>query len=99
MILCRLGESVQKIWDKKEYQWNKNFQEAEIYFLTHGDLNIPPEYRTKDGKNLGAWITNQRQIYAGTKKGAVPLTELQIEKLNNIGMIWKKRVVVQCSKK
>lgn len=77
------------IWDKHTEQWNRNYRVAKAYYELHGNLRIPHNYRTKDGINLGLWIYNQRIIYAGKKKGAMPLREEQIQRLDLIGMVWK----------
>lgn len=82
--------ALEMIWDKYSDQWNKNYIEAEIYWKTHGNLEVPHRYVTEQGTALGVWIDNQRNIAAGKKIGAAPMSELQRFKLNQIGMIWEK---------
>ena len=74
------------IWDVKDYQWTKNYLLARDYYNTHGDLDIPQNYETLNGENLGLWIQRQRKMYASktTKK----LSPERIMMLNEIGMIW-----------
>ena len=81
-------EAIGMIWDKRDYMWKKNFKEAEYYFKSNGNLNIPYNFVTVDGIRLGVWLESQKNIYAGTKSGAVPLTAIQIEKLESIGIHW-----------
>lgn len=76
------------IWDKHAQRWNVNFEEAQTYWRVHGNLNVPRKYVTPNGVALGVWLDNQRLIAAGRKSGAAPMTELQKNKLNQIGMIW-----------
>ena len=78
------------IWDKYSDQWNKNYIEAEIYWKTHGNLEVPHKYVTEKGTALGVWIDNQRSIAAGKKIGAAPMSEIQKIRLERIGMIWEK---------
>ncbi|MBR4026626.1 MAG: Helicase associated domain protein [Lachnospiraceae bacterium] len=78
------------IWDKNAYQWNRNFYEAKKYFENNGNLNVPHDFITTDGIRLGTWINNQKNIYAGKKRGAAPLTQTQVECLESIGIVWRK---------
>lgn len=82
-------EDLGMIWDKYSRKWEINFQAAEEYFQSHGNLRVPHNYRTTNGISLGIWIANQRNIYFGKKEGAAPLSEHQIERLNAIEMVWK----------
>lgn len=74
-------------------QWEEKYRLAKEYYLDHGNLKIPQNY-IKNGISLGLWITTQRQVYAGKRKGN--LNETKIKRLEQIGMIWepegKKRV-------
>ena len=81
-------ESLGMIWDKHVMQWEENYQAAVTYYRLHGNLLVPHGYRDKEGIRLGVWIANQRSIYVGKKKGAAPLNESQIERLNAIEMVW-----------
>ena len=82
-------EEIGMIWDKHSSKWETNFQAAQEYFVSHGNLRVPHNYRTPNGIGLGVWITNQRNIYFGKKAGAAPLSQTQIERLNAIEMVWK----------
>lgn len=85
-------EQLGMIWDKYAARWNVNFHEAENYWLTHGNLNVPRRYVTQNGIALGVWLDNQRLIAAGKKTGAAPMSDAQKNKLNQIGMNWNKGV-------
>ena len=69
--------------------WEHYFSEASIYYVEHGDLNIPKRYTTPAGLSLGEWLTTQRRVRAGQISGN--LTEQQIARLDSIGMEWGNR--------
>lgn len=81
--------AVGMIWDKADYQWEQNYKHAKVYYEQNGNLNIAYGYVTKEGVKLGAWLANQRQNYAGNRKGAAALKKEQIDKLSAIGMDWE----------
>ena len=71
------------VWDKKyEKEWNRYCEAAEVYYKTHGNLNVPAIYKTADGLFLGRWIDRQRR---NTK-----ISEARKAKLDRIGMVWQK---------
>ena len=80
-------DSIGIIWDSLDYFWEQNFKSAKEYYLTYGNLDIPTNYKSKDGKHLGNWVLRQRQLY---KRNS--LTDDQIKKLDSIGMDWMDRV-------
>jgi len=91
-------ESIGMVWDINEYQWNKMYELARLYYLEHGNLQIPFRYKTPSGDALGNWLSTQRQAYKNRflskEKGNSSHTLLpdeQIEKLENIGMVWDSR--------
>ena len=69
--------------------WEHYFSEASIYYVEHGDLNIPKRYTTPAGLSLGEWLTTQRRVRAGQIPGN--LTEQQVARLDSIGMEWGNR--------
>lgn len=80
---------------KSEYdaKWEYKYEVAKEYYKENDNLMVPVSYCVKkDGKNiyLGYWIQSQRVAY---KKGR--LSEKQIYKLNQLGMIWDMRSYVQ----
>ena len=80
-------DSIGMIWDSLDYFWEQNFKLAKEYYVVHGNLDIPTNYRSKDGKHLGNWILRQRQLYQSNS-----LTDEQIKQLDSIGMDWMDRV-------
>lgn len=80
-------DSIGMIWDSLDYFWEQNFKLAKEYYLTYGNLDIPTNYKSTDGKHLGNWVLRQRQLYKSNS-----LTDEQIKKLDSIGMDWMDRV-------
>lgn len=68
-------------------RWEKAFSLAELYFKEFHYLDIPNDFIINDF-NLGRWVSNQRQIYKGTRNDMV-LSNEQIQRLESIGMIWE----------
>ena len=76
--------------NRNDRQWNEGYQEAKRYFDAHGDLNIPAEYVSPGGYNLGNWVKRQRYTRQNPEKSCAVLTEERIAKLDEIGMRWEK---------
>ena len=71
--------------------WNKKYELAKVYYEHYGDLEVPTDFKTKNGYEydesgvaLGSWIITQRQAYKG--QGTYRITDEQIKLLNQIGM-------------
>ena len=69
--------------------WEYYFSQASIYYAEHGDLNIPKRYTTPAGLSLGTWLITQRRVREGQIPGQ--LTQQQIQRLDDIGMVWGNR--------
>ena len=68
--------------------WYQMYEMAEAYYKAHGDLNVPARYTDpQSGKNLGAWIANQRSARRPNTTSQT-ITERQIQMLDEIGMEW-----------
>ena len=76
--------------NRNDRQWNEGYQEAKCYFEAHGDLNVPAEYVSPSGYNLGNWVKRQRYTRLNPDKGCGVLTPERIARLNAIGMQWDK---------
>ena len=76
--------------NRNDRQWNEGYQEAKCYFDAHGDLNVPAEYVSPNGYNLGNWVKRQRYTRHNPEKSCAVLTEERISKLDEIGMRWEK---------
>lgn len=64
--------------------WKEHYEEARKYYFSNGNLQVPREY-VENGINLGLWIHDLRK---NMKKGTLPLSQKQINQLEQIGMIW-----------
>lgn len=80
-------DDIGMILDSLDYFWEQNFSLAKEYYLAHGNLDVPTNFKSKDGKHLGNWVLRQRQLNKTNS-----LTDEQIKKLDSIGMDWMDRV-------
>ena len=76
-------------WDAISAKWEENYLEAARYYRREGHLRVPSGYKTESGFALGAWVRNLRNVRAGVYTKNRPLTDMQIERLNAIGMVWE----------
>ena len=76
--------------NRNDRQWNEGYQEAKHYFDAHGDLNVPADYVSPNGYNLGTWVKRQRYTRQNPEKSCAVLTEERIARLDAIGMRWEK---------
>ena len=81
---CR--ELFERLNDTLSASWNVMYGYARDYYKEFGNLEISSRYKTKAGYSLGQWVFNQRSIRKGQMKGF--LTDEQIKKLDEIGMVW-----------
>lgn len=86
-------EQIGMLWDPVNENWKIMYQYAKAYYQIHQKLNIPCNYVTEDGANLGIWISRQRKGYknylAGkTGGGRTVITPEHVKLLNDIEMIW-----------
>lgn len=63
--------------------WDNMFIFAKEYYDSNGNINVPFDYITSDGKKLGIWIRNQRNNYKQNL-----LSEAQIIKMNSLQITW-----------
>ena len=73
-------------WEKKPDPWETRYALARSYYLEHGNLRVPADYRP-DGIWLGKWINEQKQIYRGNRAGK-SLSREQVQRLEQIGITW-----------
>ena len=73
-------------WKVFDTRWEQGYALAAVYAQEHGNLDVPRDYKTADGKTLGRWIQNQEQAYEQKK-----LSTDQIVRLEMIGMHWGSR--------
>lgn len=58
---------------------------AKDYYNEHGNLLVPHDYKDKDGKELGRWLSSIRIKYHSK---TFRISRQKVDKLNQIGMIW-----------
>lgn len=58
---------------------------AEDYYNEHGNLLVPHNYKDKDGKQLGKWLSSIRIKYHSK---TLRISHQKVDKLNQIGMVW-----------
>lgn len=71
------------IWDVFGERWQVAYNAAKRYYEEHGNLFIPVDFVSDDGVKLHSWLLHQRGKYKMNR-----LTQLQIQKLNDIEMCW-----------
>ena len=81
-------DAIGMVWVKPD-SWEVRYGFAKAYYETHGDLNIPSKYRA-DGIWLAKWVNEQKQIYAGKRKGKA-LRNDQVQRLEELGICWGKQ--------
>ncbi len=78
------------VWDVPDYIWEQNYAACVEYHREHGDLDVPNDYVSKDGLKIGIWVRRQRLLRQGKAVGT-KLTEEQVQRLSNIGMVWEDK--------
>ena len=58
---------------------------AKDYYNEYGNLLVPHDYKDKDGKELGRWLSSIRIKYHSK---TLRISRQKVDKLNQIGMIW-----------
>lgn len=83
--------------DYNSRKWKSTYALAKNYFNEYGNLDIPADFITLDGIHynekgikLGHWVDVQRDHYKKEIGTIKYFTQAEIDKLNEIGMIWKK---------
>lgn len=80
-------DSIGMSWlDRSEERWNRNFRALRAYYARHGDLDVPQNYVTTDGLQLGQFVKNMRH-HRDTKYRKC-LTPDRVVMLTEMGMIW-----------
>ena len=84
---------IKMTWEPFKEKWEEMFALAEAYYNYYHNLNVSYNFKTvngydydENGKNLGRWITKQRESKRGTGHGA--LNPEQAKRLELIGMMW-----------
>ena len=69
--------------------WDLMYEQAKIYYEQNGNIDIPKRYFTPEGYSLGIWLQTQRRVYNKQVNGI--LTQVQIDKLTELGMRWESK--------
>jgi len=48
-------------WDPFTDKWNKGFEQLKQYVKQNGSARVPNLFKTKEGFNLGSWVSTQRK--------------------------------------
>ena len=75
------------IWNVPDYVWEENYSAALEYYREHGNLDIPVSFVAANGVKAGVWIRNLRSMRQSNSP-SFNLTDYQIQKLDEIGMLW-----------
>ena len=71
----------------KHVSWEERFEELKDYRKLHGNCNVPQKYQ--QNKQLGSWVSVQRQQYKKFKNGEKSsMTKERILKLESIEFVW-----------
>ena len=81
-------DKIGMIWDVPDYLWEKYYNSAVLYHREYGNLDVPSYYVDKSGIKLGAWISALRSARKNKNTKRAELTNLQIAKLDELGMLW-----------
>ena len=57
-------------WSVFDAKWEQGYALAVVYAQEYGNLDVPRDYKTADGKTLGRWIQNQELAYEQKKLSA-----------------------------
>ena len=72
-------------WDTVDYLWERNYNAALEYYHEHGDLDVPASYISPDRVRLWDWINKLRKQ---RQERPEIITDEQIRRLDEIGMLW-----------
>ncbi len=75
-------------WQIHNTTWKDYYELLKQYQEEHGNIDVPFSYE-KNGIKLGKWLSDQRQLYKGKRKGKI--SEDQIQLLEELGIKWKIR--------
>jgi len=73
------------VWEPRDKQWEDMYTLLVQYKEREGHCDVPHSYE-EERKNLGFWLSTQRQ---NKRKGA--LDAYYVERLGNLGVVWEPR--------
>ncbi|MBR1383493.1 MAG: Helicase associated domain protein [Ruminococcus sp.] len=78
-------DEIGMMWDTLDYIWERNYNAAVEYFHKNGNLDVPASYVDPNGVRLWEWINKLRRLRQDKPER---LTDEQIRRLDEIGMLW-----------
>ena len=79
----RLLEALGLSWQRDDTRWNVGYGYAESYYASRGHLNVPADYISLDGFELGRWLATQR-----TRRKQGKISEARIARLDRLEICW-----------
>ena len=79
-------EEIGFVWDRIGETFERGFNETLKYKKFFGTPNVPYDYITPEGYNLGVWQFHRRQFYRNNR-----LTKDQIKRLESIGFCFDRK--------
>jgi hypothetical protein len=71
------------VWNPLDQSFEKWYQETLKYKKQYGNTNVPQDYKTPNGFNLGNWLSHQKRNFKNNK-----LAPERIQRLRKIGFVW-----------
>ncbi len=75
------------VWDPRDAEWEEGFTQLQQFVATNGNARVPRSLETRQGLNLGQWVTQQRGNHK--KKRLSPERRARLEALP--GWVWDAR--------
>lgn len=93
-------DTIGMVWEKRSSNaWMQGYKIAEAHFKTHGNVNVPSNYKTPEGFALGKWISRQQYAFRNPEKSNATLSEERIELLEKIGISLRDKRNLECTKR
>lgn len=71
-----------------DLNWYMMYEKLKEYKREFGNINVPINYKTRDGILLGRWLSNIRSSYKNPKLGNTRLNSNKIKILEKLGIDW-----------
>lgn len=81
-------DSIGMVWDRRnDYEWDRRYKALLKYHDKFGDIDVPYNYVTDNGFQMGKWLSHLRQYKNANIRNNI-LTPEREAQLNSLGMIW-----------
>ncbi len=74
------------VWSYSD-EWEIGYRHAVEYYSENENLNVPEEYVSKDGYNLGKWLSDQKEHFNNPDE-QLPLSDEQVRRLECLAIVW-----------